>query len=153
MEMGASGVQMGTRFVATHECDADPVFKQSYVDAREEDLMVIKSPVGLPGRALKNQFLMDVAAGARRPFRCPYHCIKTCDPEKQPLLHRHGPGIGPARQAEKRIRLCRCQCLPRGQNRLRSGVDRFAGGQLRVGNGLGPMTCPNACPTITGRLV
>ncbi|MFO7714361.1 NAD(P)H-dependent flavin oxidoreductase [Desulfosarcina sp.] len=84
MEMGASGVQMGTRFVATYECDADPAFKQSYVDARKEDLMVIKSPVGLPGRALKNQFLMDVADGVRRPFRCPYHCIKTCDPEKSP---------------------------------------------------------------------
>ena len=84
LELGASGVQMGTRFVATHECDADPLFKQSYVDARKEDLMVIKSPVGLPGRALKNQFLEDVAAGARRPFRCPYHCIKTCDPDNSP---------------------------------------------------------------------
>ena len=84
LEMGASGVQMGTRFVATHECDADPAFKQSYVDARKEDLTVIQSPVGLPGRALNNRFLTDVAAGIRRPFRCPYHCIKTCDPEKSP---------------------------------------------------------------------
>lgn len=84
MELGASGVQMGTRFVATHECDADMAFKQSYVDAHEEDLMVIKSPVGLPGRALKNQFLIDVAEGRRKPFRCPYHCIKTCDPENSP---------------------------------------------------------------------
>ena len=84
LSMGASGVQMGTRFVATHECDADPAFKQSYVDACEEDLMVIKSPVGLPGRALRNQFLIDAAEGQRRPFRCPYHCIKTCDPEKSP---------------------------------------------------------------------
>ncbi|HSO20150.1 MAG TPA: nitronate monooxygenase [Desulfosarcina sp.] len=84
LEMGASGVQMGTRFVATHECDADPAFKQCYVDAREEDLTVIKSPVGLPGRALKNRFLEDVAAGIKRSFRCPYHCIKSCDPEKSP---------------------------------------------------------------------
>ena len=84
LDMGASGVQMGTRFVATHECDADDAFKQSYVDAREEDLTVIKSPVGLPGRALNNSFLTDVAAGIRRPFRCPYHCIKTCNPEKSP---------------------------------------------------------------------
>jgi nitronate monooxygenase len=84
LELGASGVQMGTRFVATHECDADPLFKQSYVDARKEDLMVIKSPVGLPGRALKNSFLEEMAAGSKRPFRCPYHCIKTCDPENSP---------------------------------------------------------------------
>lgn len=84
LDMGASGVQMGTRFVATHECDADIAFKQSYVDAREEDLMVIKSPVGLPGRALRNRFLEDVAAGIKRTFRCPYHCIKSCDPQKSP---------------------------------------------------------------------
>lgn len=84
MDLGASGVQMGTRFVATHECDADKAFKQSYVDAKKEDLMVIKSPVGLPGRALKNQFLVDAAEGQRRPFRCPYHCVKSCDPENSP---------------------------------------------------------------------
>jgi nitronate monooxygenase len=99
LELGASGVQMGTRFVATHECDADPAFKQSYVDAREEDLMVIKSPVGLPGRALRNQFLLDVAAGTRHPFRCPYHCIKTCDPEKSPYC------IGLALAAARRGKL------------------------------------------------
>jgi nitronate monooxygenase len=99
LEIGASGVQMGTRFVATHECDADQAFKQTYVDAKKEDLMVIKSPVGLPGRALRNQFLVDVAAGARRPFRCPYHCIKTCDPEKSPYC------IGLALASAKRGKL------------------------------------------------
>lgn len=96
LEMGASGVQMGTRFVATHECDADLAFKESYVNAREEDLMVIKSPVGLPGRALRNQFLIDVADGERRPFRCPYHCIKSCDPEKSPYCI--GMALAMARQ-------------------------------------------------------
>ena len=98
LELGASGVQMGTRFVATHECDADQAFKQSYLDAREEDLMVINSPVGLPGRALKNQFLVDAAAGTRRPFRCPYHCIKTCDPEKSPYCI--GLALAAARQGK-----------------------------------------------------
>ena len=96
LAMGASGVQMGTRFVATHECDADPAFKQSYVDARQEDLMVIKSPVGLPGRALRNQFLIDVDDGQRRAFRCPYHCIKSCDPEKSPYCI--GMALAMARQ-------------------------------------------------------
>ncbi|MDL2269615.1 nitronate monooxygenase family protein [Desulfosarcina sp. OttesenSCG-928-A07] len=84
LEMGASGVQMGTRFVATYECDADERFKQAYVDAQKEDLMVIKSPVGLPGRALRNTFLEDVASGVRRAFKCPYHCVKTCDPKTSP---------------------------------------------------------------------
>mgnify|MGYP000682878843 CR=1 FL=1 len=98
LEIGYAGVQMGTRFVATHECDADEAFKQSYVDASEDDLVVIKSPVGLPGRALRNKFLVDVAAGSRRPFRCPYHCIKTCDPEKSPYCI--GLALAAARQGK-----------------------------------------------------
>jgi nitronate monooxygenase len=84
LQLGAAGVQMGTRFVATHECDADPAFKQAYVDAREEDLVVIKSPVGLPGRAIRNAFIDRVNAGETKPFKCPYHCIKTCDHTKSP---------------------------------------------------------------------
>jgi nitronate monooxygenase len=84
LELGASGVQLGTRFVATHECDADPAFKQAFIDAGKNDVTIIKSPVGLPGRAVDNQFLQEVAAGHKRPFNCPYHCIKSCDPEKSP---------------------------------------------------------------------
>jgi len=84
LKLGASGVQMGTRFVATHECDADPAFKQAFVDAREEDLVVIKSPVGLPGRAIRNEFISRVNEGRTKPFKCPYHCIKTCDHNKSP---------------------------------------------------------------------
>ena len=84
LTMGAAGVQMGTRFVATHECDADQAFKQAFVDAREEDLVVIKSPVGLPGRAIRNEFIGRVNEGKTKPFKCPYHCIKTCDHTKSP---------------------------------------------------------------------
>ena len=82
--MGASGVQMGTRFVATHECDADTAFKETYIDAKPEDLIIITSPVGMPGRALRNAFLEDVSAGNKKPFTCPYHCVKTCDRAKSP---------------------------------------------------------------------
>ncbi|WP_126381353.1 NAD(P)H-dependent flavin oxidoreductase [Desulfovibrio ferrophilus] len=84
LQLGASGVQMGTRFVATHECDADERFKQSFVDATEADVEIIKSPVGLPGRAVRSKFIDAVRAGKRKPFRCPFHCIKTCDIEKSP---------------------------------------------------------------------
>ncbi|MDJ0785066.1 MAG: nitronate monooxygenase [Desulfosarcinaceae bacterium] len=84
LELGASGVQLGTRFVATHECDADPAFKQAFLEADEKDVTIIKSPVGLPGRAVQNKFLQDVAGGQKRPFNCPYHCIKSCDPQKSP---------------------------------------------------------------------
>lgn len=84
MKLGASGVQMGTRFVATDECDASDLFKKAFVDAGEEDVEIIKSPVGMPGRAIKNQFTEDVKAGMKKPFSCPYHCISTCDYQKTP---------------------------------------------------------------------
>lgn len=79
LNLGARGVQMATRFVATHECDASPQFKQSYLDCQKDDLMIIQSPVGLPGRAIRNQFLNEVSAGERKPFKCPWQCLKTCD--------------------------------------------------------------------------
>lgn len=84
IQMGASGVQMGTRFVATEECDASIEFKQSYVDCKKEDIVIIKSPVGLPGRALKNSFVEESEKGKKHPFSCPYHCIKTCEHDKSP---------------------------------------------------------------------
>ncbi len=84
LKLGAAGVQMGTRFVATHECDASPDFKKTYIEAKKEDLIIIKSPVGMPGRALRNQFLTEVENGNKTPFTCPYHCIKTCDRTKSP---------------------------------------------------------------------
>jgi nitronate monooxygenase len=84
IRLGADGVQMGTRFVATHECDADISFKQAYIDARAEDIVIIKSPVGMPGRAINNQYLDDVGAGKKKPFTCPYHCIITCDHTRTP---------------------------------------------------------------------
>ncbi|SBV91342.1 2-nitropropane dioxygenase NPD (modular protein) [uncultured delta proteobacterium] len=83
MDLGAAGVQMGTRFVATHECDADIRFKESYVNASEEDITIIKSPVGLPGRAIKGKFL-DALADGKKNFRCIFQCISTCDPQKSP---------------------------------------------------------------------
>ena len=78
-KLGAGGVQLGTRFVATHECDANIRFKESYVACREDDLEIIKSPVGLPGRAIKNNFLKDIAAGKRIGFKCAWRCLKSCD--------------------------------------------------------------------------
>lgn len=84
LRQGAKGVQMGTRFVATEECDAHIRFKQEFIRAKKEDIVFIKSPVGLPGRAIKNSFLEAVERGEKTPFSCPYHCIKTCDPNTAP---------------------------------------------------------------------
>jgi len=84
LQLGASGVQMATRFVTTYECDASIEFKQAYIDSSKEDSVIINSPVGLPGRAIRNKFIDDVNRGEKKPFKCPYHCIITCDYEKSP---------------------------------------------------------------------
>jgi len=84
LQMGAQGVQMGTRFVATTECDASEEFKKAYIKCTQEDLVIIDSPVGLPGRAIKNRFLEQVESGNRIPFKCPWKCLKTCDLKSSP---------------------------------------------------------------------
>lgn len=84
MELGVDGVQMATRFVTTYECDASDAFKQTYIDAKQEDIQLIKSPVGLPGRAIFNPYLKLVGEGKKHPFACPYDCIITCKKEDAP---------------------------------------------------------------------
>jgi len=84
LQLGVHGVQLATRFVATHECDADIKFKQSYVQAEKDDLILIDSPVGLPGRAIRNTFLTDVSAGVKKPFKCPWKCLRTCNFQEAP---------------------------------------------------------------------
>jgi NAD(P)H-dependent flavin oxidoreductase YrpB (nitropropane dioxygenase family) len=78
-KLGAQGVQMATRFVATYECDASAEFKDTYLRCSTEDLVIIDSPVGLPGRAIRNRFLEKIASGNKIPFKCPWKCLKTCD--------------------------------------------------------------------------
>jgi nitronate monooxygenase len=84
MKLGAAGVQMGTIFVTSNECDASPAFKQSYIDAEEKDIEIIKSPVGMPGRAIFSSFIEKVRDGKKQPVKCPFKCIKTCDISKSP---------------------------------------------------------------------
>jgi len=84
MDLGAAGVQLGTRFVTTHECDASMEFKQTYINSTEQDIEIIKSPVGMPGRAIHNGFIEKINRGEKRPVKCPYKCLKTCDVEKTP---------------------------------------------------------------------
>ncbi len=84
MDLGASAVQMGTRFVTTTECDASEAFKQTYINSSEKDMEIIQSPVGLPGRAIHNDFIEKINKGEKRPVKCPYKCLKTCDISKTP---------------------------------------------------------------------
>jgi len=84
MNLGASGVQMGTRFVTTEECDASDAFKQAYINAESSDIEIIRSPVGMPGRAILSNFITKVREGKKQPKKCPFKCIKTCDISKSP---------------------------------------------------------------------
>ena len=83
LSLGADGVQMGTRFVTTEECDAAPEYKQAYIRAEKEDICIVQSPVGMPGRAIKNAFMDRVKTEKCRIEHC-YHCIVTCRPAEIP---------------------------------------------------------------------
>ena len=82
-ELGADGVQVATRFVTTVECDAPMCYKQAYIDAKQEDIVITKSPVGMPGRAIRNVFL-DNAAGKKAKIDHCYQCLEHCDPKNIP---------------------------------------------------------------------
>ncbi|MCF7908493.1 MAG: nitronate monooxygenase family protein [Candidatus Omnitrophica bacterium] len=84
IKLGAKGVQMATRFVATEECSVADEFKELYLKAEAEDIVIIKSPVGLPGRAIKTSFIEKMVRGEKHPVSCPYKCLITCDPATVP---------------------------------------------------------------------
>lgn len=83
IKLGASGVQMATRFVATDECDASEEFKKAYVEAKKEDIEIVKSPVGMPGRAIRNSFIERVKQDKPQITKC-LRCIQTCDVKTTP---------------------------------------------------------------------
>ena len=83
IELGADGVQIASRFVATKECDASEEYKKAYIDAKEEDIKIIKSPVGMPGRAIRNEFIKRVVKVNQPVLKC-YNCMKKCNPKEVP---------------------------------------------------------------------
>lgn len=83
LKLGADGVQMATRFVTTYECDASDEFKQAYINSKKEDIKIIKSPVGMPGRAIYNNFIKQTEKVKNKITKC-YGCIKTCNLQTTP---------------------------------------------------------------------
>lgn len=83
LAMGAAGVQVATRFVTTYECDAAEEYKQAYIHAQKEDIIIVKSPVGMPGRAILNPFMKRAKEGQIPHGRC-HMCISTCKPAETP---------------------------------------------------------------------
>lgn len=83
LSLGADGIQAASRFVATKECDACDAYKQAYVNAKEEDIVIIKSPVGMPGRAVRNAFVEEMTAHPGKVSYC-FNCLKACNPATAP---------------------------------------------------------------------
>lgn len=83
IELGADGVQIASRFVATYECDADDNYKNAYINAKKEDIKIIQSPVGMPGRAINNNFVKRIQMQNEKITKC-YNCLEKCNPAKVP---------------------------------------------------------------------
>ena len=83
MELGADGVQVASRFVVTEECDAAQAYKDEYLKANKEDIEIVVSPVGMPGRAIHNQFLEKLKCDREKIDRC-FRCIVSCNPANTP---------------------------------------------------------------------
>ena len=82
--LGADAIQVASRFVTTEECDADIRYKEAYLKAGKEDIVIVKSPVGMPGRAIRNAFMEQVLSGKRIPHGPCHGCIHKCSPDEIP---------------------------------------------------------------------
>ncbi len=83
LNLGASGVQMATRFVVTEECDASQEFKDAYINCTADDIQIVKSPVGMPGRAIRNKFIKEKQNANCKVSHC-YNCLEPCNPASTP---------------------------------------------------------------------
>jgi len=83
MNLGAAGVQMATRFIGTEECDADQKYKEAFISAKIEDIQIVISPVGMPGRAIRNKHIIDLEKGPIKVTKC-FNCLKPCNPAETP---------------------------------------------------------------------
>ena len=83
LKLGASGVQMATRFVVTEECDASQEFKNAYINCTKDSIQIVKSPVGMPGRAIRNNFVKQSSLERQKVTHC-YNCLTPCNPADTP---------------------------------------------------------------------
>ncbi len=90
LELGADGVQAATRFVTTEECDADIRYKEAYIRASKEEIQIVKSPVGMPGRAIMNRFMERVMSGEKIPHSPCHRCLEKCSPADIPYCITDG---------------------------------------------------------------
>lgn len=84
MDLGVDGVQMATRFICTEECDADIKYKEAFINAKKEDIEIVKSPVGMPGRAIMTKLTERLKNDERIPVKRCYNCLVPCDVKTTP---------------------------------------------------------------------
>ena len=89
MKQGAAGVQIATRFIPTYECDASQTYKDVLLKASAEDVRIIHSPVGMPGRALNTPLVQKLSEGMRFPPKRCARCLKGCNPAQVPYCITH----------------------------------------------------------------
>ncbi len=82
--LGVDGVQVASRFVTTVECDASPIYKEAYLNASKEDIIIVKSPVGMPGRAIRNKFIEQLESDEKTPIQLCHQCLRSCNPLEIP---------------------------------------------------------------------
>ena len=130
MELGAEGVQMGTRFVTTEECDADPAFKQSYLDATQQDIEIIKSPVGMPGPGHPQLVPRPGEGGPETPPKLPVRLHQDVRRDAQPLLHHAGALQRLQGEIAERLCLLRRQRMAGRKDPVGTRPDGFAQGRV-----------------------
>ena len=97
-------------FVTTQECDASDAYKQAYINAGKEDIVITQSPVGMPGRAILNPFLSQIKGGTRPAIKSCFQCLEHCDIMDHSLLHYHGTGIM-RRRATRTMAFCSAEAM------------------------------------------
>ncbi len=131
MELGADAVQVATRFVTTEECDAPMCYKQAYINAAEEDIVITQSPVGMPGRAIRNPFLKAIeerkASGEKAKIEHCYQCLEHCDPKNIPYCITNALSKAAEGRSGQGAAVLRQQCLPLSQDRDGRRSDPGAG--------------------------
>ena len=130
-KLGADAVQLGTRFVTTYECDAADAYKETYLHARKEDIELVKSPVGMPGRAIHNAFLEETANHPGIHQKC-LTLPGTLQSKNSTLLHHQSPDCSGQRQCKRRAAVLRKQCLAGRKNR--TCIRNYAGAYGIIGS-------------------
>ena len=84
LDLGVDGVQMATRFICTDECDADIKYKQAFINAKKEDIEIVKSPVGMPGRAIMTKLTEKLRNDEKITVKRCYNCLIPCNVKTTP---------------------------------------------------------------------